>query len=603
MAPILVTARIVCSSKEARKTVLDAFHKIIEFTQPNEPEVLRYVATLPVDDTTGTVLYMIEEYTNQAASDAHLATPPVQDLIHLFTTTSVLAQPPEVHTSIVTSSKPCSPPPAISSKPAIVLSNYAYKPGTVANALKGWDEVVGYVSKEEHWTRGFTVGGEKGKDGVRTVETYEGWEFWEKVHLEIKKATAHCDLNDDPSDSKPLSQTSNLKSQLSNYHSKHSTMAQLLDNLVTGPLPEPGAGGEMRLYYKTRKGVSRNGKSGSWVYEVDRNVLVSTSRLFLKQFREDIKEMEITWPESCSVAVYFDWFYTRVVKRITDADRSKYQGAMANNILQWPRHSLKQYAPLVKDIHLLISLWILGEFVEDATFCDTVIDFLHQIIDESNDHSDDYNDAAEEEFRLSKLRRSARLNPPKTAEKSAKTGKSTAKSQAGSSNSKSAVNKFIVLVDNAGAEDSDEEEEPTYVPRYPEEFVTELNAARRCTLLVSQLPKNIQGRYNQERIFLPLPPYYPGLVEAPPAMSLEEMSLLERDRFIRFVYGKGQAVFRSTHVVVNEDLVNSNGDTSEFAGLEIKQPKLSCIYHEHVGDDSCYRLGHRFHMCKPTPYP
>lgn len=42
--------------------VLDAFHKIIEFTQPHEPEVLRYVATLPKDDTTGTVLYMIEEY-------------------------------------------------------------------------------------------------------------------------------------------------------------------------------------------------------------------------------------------------------------------------------------------------------------------------------------------------------------------------------------------------------------------------------------------------------------------------------------------------------------------------------------------------------------
>lgn len=65
-----------------------------------------------------------------------------------------------------------------------MLSNYAYKPGTVANALKGWDEVVGYVSKEEYWTRGFTVGEEKGKDGVRTVETYEGWGFWEKVHLE-----------------------------------------------------------------------------------------------------------------------------------------------------------------------------------------------------------------------------------------------------------------------------------------------------------------------------------------------------------------------------------------------------------------------------------
>lgn len=45
----------------ATAQVLEAFHKIIEFTQPHEPEVLRYVVTLPVDDSTGTVLYMIEE--------------------------------------------------------------------------------------------------------------------------------------------------------------------------------------------------------------------------------------------------------------------------------------------------------------------------------------------------------------------------------------------------------------------------------------------------------------------------------------------------------------------------------------------------------------
>ncbi|KAF2451867.1 hypothetical protein P171DRAFT_478888 [Karstenula rhodostoma CBS 690.94] len=183
MAPILVTARIVCSSKEARATVLSAFQKIVEFTQPHEPDVLRYVVTLPADDTTETVLYMIEEYASQAASDAHLATQPVKDLITLFTTTSVLAAPPEVHTSTVTASKLCAPPPSPSTAPAIVLAHFEYKPDTVARALQGWAAVVEYVREKEYWTRGYTVGKEKGKSCVRTVETYESWEVLEKVHL------------------------------------------------------------------------------------------------------------------------------------------------------------------------------------------------------------------------------------------------------------------------------------------------------------------------------------------------------------------------------------------------------------------------------------
>ena len=134
-------------------------------------------------------------YATQAASDAHLATQPVQDLIHLFSTTSVLAQPPEVHTSTVTSSKICSPSPEISTNPAIVLAEFEYKPGTVANALKGWDEVVKYVSKNEYWTRGYTVGEEKEKSTVRTVETYESWEFLEKVHFKSEAVGRNQEQN------------------------------------------------------------------------------------------------------------------------------------------------------------------------------------------------------------------------------------------------------------------------------------------------------------------------------------------------------------------------------------------------------------------------
>lgn len=87
-----------------------------------------------------------------------------------------------MHTSTVTASKICNPPPAISAKPAIVLAHSEYKPGAVANALKGWSGVVDYVVKSEHWTFGYTVGEEKEKDTVRTVETYESWEVLDKVH-------------------------------------------------------------------------------------------------------------------------------------------------------------------------------------------------------------------------------------------------------------------------------------------------------------------------------------------------------------------------------------------------------------------------------------
>lgn len=40
-----------------------------------------------------------------------------------------------------------------------------------------------YVKEKEYWTRGYTVGEDKEKSCVRTVETYESWEFLEKVHL------------------------------------------------------------------------------------------------------------------------------------------------------------------------------------------------------------------------------------------------------------------------------------------------------------------------------------------------------------------------------------------------------------------------------------
>lgn len=61
MSGILTTARLVFKSTKARETALEAFNKIIAYTTAHEPEVLQYVATLPVDDSHGTEVYMIEE--------------------------------------------------------------------------------------------------------------------------------------------------------------------------------------------------------------------------------------------------------------------------------------------------------------------------------------------------------------------------------------------------------------------------------------------------------------------------------------------------------------------------------------------------------------
>lgn len=62
MSGILTTARLVFKDSKARAKAIEAFRKIIAFTTSNEPEVLQYVCTLPVDDTAGNEIYMIEEY-------------------------------------------------------------------------------------------------------------------------------------------------------------------------------------------------------------------------------------------------------------------------------------------------------------------------------------------------------------------------------------------------------------------------------------------------------------------------------------------------------------------------------------------------------------
>jgi quinol monooxygenase YgiN len=145
--------------------------------------VSRYIVTLPVQDDTKTDIYMIEEYASQEASDAHIQTAPVQNLINLFTTGDLLAAPPEVHNNSIISQKLLSSSLSVSANPAIVLANFGYKPGTLENALNGWKEVINYVTKNEEPTRAYAILATDGGNEVRTVEVYDNWDYVSNVHL------------------------------------------------------------------------------------------------------------------------------------------------------------------------------------------------------------------------------------------------------------------------------------------------------------------------------------------------------------------------------------------------------------------------------------
>ncbi|KAF2026464.1 hypothetical protein EK21DRAFT_33570, partial [Setomelanomma holmii] len=155
MSGILTTARLVFKDSASRDKAIDAFRKIIAFTTPNEPEVLQYVCALPVDDKAGNEIYMIEEYANQAASDAHLATQPVQDLIQLFTTGDALAGAPEVHNCPIRHNKRAGSPLTVSFNPAIVLVHSTSS--GVSDFTEGASKLHAVVVVEDNETKGVRI--------------------------------------------------------------------------------------------------------------------------------------------------------------------------------------------------------------------------------------------------------------------------------------------------------------------------------------------------------------------------------------------------------------------------------------------------------------
>ncbi|EUC43459.1 hypothetical protein COCMIDRAFT_100727 [Bipolaris oryzae ATCC 44560] len=163
MTSIVTIARLVCKDTQTRQKAIEAFQKIIDYTTSNEPEVLQYVCALPYDDQAENEIYMIEEYANQAANDAHMAAKPVLDLIQLFGTGEVLAQPPEVHNRPVVNKKMLGSTLSNSSTPVIALLNVTPKPNQSVTPKRDCESVFEKA-----------VSNVKGLDAILVSEDKEG---------------------------------------------------------------------------------------------------------------------------------------------------------------------------------------------------------------------------------------------------------------------------------------------------------------------------------------------------------------------------------------------------------------------------------------------
>jgi quinol monooxygenase YgiN len=194
---IVTTAHLEFESKESRQKALSAFHKIVEYSRANEPGVLRYIVTLPIDDTKETEIYMIEEYVDKAASDAHLATLPVKDLIALFGQPGILAGAPKVWniTPSIEYARPQLKSLTVESSPAVVMAHFGFKSGTLCHAVEGWKELISYAEKNEPQTLGYTIMEDKESSALRTVEVYESWDFVKDVHLKSEAVKLNGEQN------------------------------------------------------------------------------------------------------------------------------------------------------------------------------------------------------------------------------------------------------------------------------------------------------------------------------------------------------------------------------------------------------------------------
>lgn len=425
-------------------------------------------------------------------------------------------------------------------------------------------------------------------------------------------------------------------------------MASRFGTFVTGPRPKASGNNTITLHVRLRDNAPKHG-TGTIMYEnLDEGILTSTSKL-LWQKRGD--HIWLVWKEIPIVGAYMNWLNERILYRPSMDGPARPSDW---TLFKYPKGKLGELSPLLRDMHTLLNMWLLGAYLQDITFMDTVMSTLQLLLEEA--HEPEYDDGQEtpKEF-LRLLKPSvinaiwAKTNPdaklrkfiidyimkysphlqlsyfngsitdrndngvaaaPSTPKKAAH-GHGTFDSPVRSSPRRSTF-----ALSSSESEHNTNKKDAT-PDSYPADFVTELNEAHRGTLLVSQLPEHIRAHYpGQVRVYLPPFPY---ILPHPPTLPLftlygvEEQPVVHyphtivsqfelqgpaRSAFFNAVYGTGQTILRSAYWNTERDAItdleaaNNNGADVEMGDAHADEPevKMSCVYHQHTQDRACWLL-------------
>ncbi|KAF2119293.1 hypothetical protein BDV96DRAFT_342530 [Lophiotrema nucula] len=181
---VVTTAHLQVKSKEARDKLIAIFNEITEYSRENEnPGVNRYVTLVPTDPANETSLYMLEQYKDQAASDAHLQTPPVQKLLKFFTDEEPLIAPPEVNN--LNPSVDFRRPNITDPHPGMIFlfAHMGYQPGKLSTALPLLQDLISASAQAEPGFWGCTASVDKEKNLIRVVDMFESDKFYESEHV------------------------------------------------------------------------------------------------------------------------------------------------------------------------------------------------------------------------------------------------------------------------------------------------------------------------------------------------------------------------------------------------------------------------------------
>ncbi|OQU98356.1 hypothetical protein CLAIMM_04153 [Cladophialophora immunda] len=141
MAKTLTVRHLTAATKQARRELIAAFQVSIRYSQAEEVGTTKYAITVPVDPGDDKSLYIFSEFTDQAALDSHVTSPPAQDVSKLFSSDPVLAAEPVTYhlTPVHDFSKPRT---VEVSEPFVLFASLPCKVGQGRAVLRRWKPLM-----------------------------------------------------------------------------------------------------------------------------------------------------------------------------------------------------------------------------------------------------------------------------------------------------------------------------------------------------------------------------------------------------------------------------------------------------------------------------